>query len=56
MQFVNNGLVNIQVNIINIGIDGCVNIQVADLPLPGESHGGTPPIVFGESLGVKEKA
>jgi hypothetical protein len=44
VKFVNDGLVNVQVNVINIGLDGSINFEIADLPLPGESNGWVPPI------------
>lgn len=44
VEFVNDGLVNVQVNVVDVGLDGCVYVIVSNLPLPGESRGGFPPV------------
>jgi hypothetical protein len=44
VEFIDDGLVNVQVNVVDIGVDGSVNVIVADLPLPGKTDGGFPPI------------
>ena len=46
MEFVNNGLVNVEVNVVDIGFDRGVDIEVTDLPLPGEPSSGMPPVGF----------
>lgn len=44
MEFVHDSLVHVQVNVVDVGFDGGVDVHVANLPLPGESCGGLPPI------------
>jgi hypothetical protein len=51
MELVNDGLVNVQVNVVDISFDGGVNIVVTELPLPGKPDGGMPPVSYGLRVG-----